>query len=165
MFTERSTTRRSFYVKAIYSLWGIITALVAAPSAAYLLIPGRRETNEQWVEAGDISRLKAGVPEELVFRRQRKDGWKITSEKTSAWVRKISDKEAVAFAPQCPHLGCAYHWDEKHENFLCPCHTSTFSKDGAVLSGPAPRPLDRYESRVEGSKLHLGRIIQGEKAG
>jgi len=164
MQNEGPSTRRSFYVTVIYSLWGIIAAMLALPAGVYLLLPGRSSRREEWVEAGDISRLRPGAPEEIVFRRKRKDGWKITSQKTSAWVRRVSDKEVVAFAPQCTHLGCAYQWDEKNRNYLCPCHTSTFSIDGEVLSGPAPRPLDRYEARVEGSKLYLGRIVESQKA-
>jgi Rieske Fe-S protein len=31
-----------------------------------------------------------------------------------------------------------------------------FSLDGKVLSGPAPRSLDRFETRIEGGKLLLG---------
>jgi Rieske Fe-S protein len=27
-----------------------------------------------------------------------------------------------------------------------------------VISGPAPRPLDRYETKVENGKLMLGRL-------
>ena len=46
----------------------------------------------------------------------------------------------VAFNPACTHLGCAYHWDESPNNFVCPCHASVFSIDGKVLVGPAPRP-------------------------
>jgi menaquinol-cytochrome c reductase iron-sulfur subunit len=41
---------------------------------------------------------------------------------------------------------------------LCPCHSSVFSVDGAVISGPAPRPLDRYETKVENGKLLLGAL-------
>ena len=41
-----------------------------------------------------------------------------------------------------------------------------FSIDGKVLSGPAPRPLDRYESKVENNKLMVGDIhISPEQAG
>ena len=86
------------------------------------------------------------------------DGWKITSEKTTAWVVKKNEKDVVAFAPQCTHLGCAYHYQARTKEFLCPCHTSTFSIDGAVLTGPAPRPLDRYDIRLDGQRLLIGEI-------
>ncbi len=150
--------RRAFHLAVIYGLWGAITAALAIPAGIYLLLPPRIRKTEQWVEAGDVAQLKPDVPEELVFRRIRKDGWKITSEKTSAWVVKAAGDQIVAYAPQCTHLGCAYHWDEQKRNFLCPCHTSIFALDGQVLAGPAPRPLDRYEVKVEGGKLLLGGI-------
>ncbi len=66
----------------------------------------------------------------------------------------------TAFGPQCTHLGCAYHWEQDKKEFLCPCHTSLFAIDGSVLSGPAPRPLDRYQTKIEGTKLLLGRLQQ-----
>jgi menaquinol-cytochrome c reductase iron-sulfur subunit len=107
--------------------------------------------------------LTLNVPVEITFRRNRVDGWKITSEKSTAWVVKHEDNSLVAFGPICTHLGCAYHWDESKSEFLCPCHTSLFSIDGQVMSGPAPRPLDRYETKVEGKKLWLGPLQAPEK--
>jgi Rieske Fe-S protein len=32
--------------------------------------------------------------------------------------------------------------------------------DGKVLSGPAPRPLDRYATKIENGKLLLGGLIE-----
>ena len=133
-------------------------AAVAIPAVAYLLFPPLSRKEDQWVEATDLSKLETGVPEEVVFRRNRKDGWKVSSEKTSAWVVKKSDSEAIAFAPQCTHLGCAYRYDERKKNFLCPCHTSNFSLDGKVIDGPAPRPLDRYAVKIQGTKVLLGQV-------
>ena len=80
-----------------------------------------------------------------------------SAKKSTAWVVKLADNQVVAFGPQCTHLGCAYHWDEGKTEFLCPCHSSIFSLDGKVMSGPAPRPLDRYEVRSRRHKLLLGR--------
>jgi menaquinol-cytochrome c reductase iron-sulfur subunit len=71
-------------------------------------------------------------------------------------VVKTAGNQVTAFAPQCTHLGCAYHWDQANNNFLCPCHTSAFSIDGKVLSGPAPRPLDKYMVKIQGDKLSIG---------
>jgi quinol---cytochrome c reductase iron-sulfur subunit, bacillus type len=74
------------------------------------------------------------------------------------WVVKMAENQVVAYSPQCPHLGCAYHWVAKKNEFLCPCHASTFSIEGEVLTGPAPRALDRLELKVEGDKLLLGSV-------
>ena len=155
---QQGATRRSFYIGAIYGIWAAITAALGLPAFMYLLFPPKARKEAEWVEIGDVSRLASNTPVEMVFRRNRVDGWKITSEKSTAWVVKRSDNSVIAFGPQCTHLGCAVHWDERKNEFLCPCHNSLFAIDGTVVSGPAPRPLDRYETKVDGSKLLLGRL-------
>jgi menaquinol-cytochrome c reductase iron-sulfur subunit len=161
----RGVTRRRFYVAFIYGLWGVIAAALSIPAAIYLLLPPRLRKQSEWAEAGDISKLEPRTPVEMVFRQNRVDGWKILSEKNTAWVVKLSDSDVVAYGPQCTHLGCAYHWDETRHDFLCPCHTSVFSIDGKVISGPAPRPLDRFETKIEKGQLMIGPLRQStEKA-
>ncbi|HYI93714.1 MAG TPA: ubiquinol-cytochrome c reductase iron-sulfur subunit [Bryobacteraceae bacterium] len=163
MDKHQGPDRRSFHVSVIYAMWAVITGALTLPAAIYLLVPPKSKKNtSEWIEAGDISQLKANVPEEFVFRRNRLDGWKVTSEKTTAWVIKQGDSDVVAFTPQCTHLGCAYSYDDKNKEFLCPCHTSTFGLDGKVLTGPAPRALDRYETKIAGSKLMLGDVRKGD---
>ena len=155
---EPGTSRRSFYLSVIYGVWGLITATMSVPAFIYLFFPPKLRHEEDWVEAGDISKLNPKAPLEVFFRRNRVDGWKITSQKSTAWVVKLAGDKVVAFGPQCTHLGCAYHWDEAKNEFICPCHSSIFSVDGKVVAGPAPRPLDRYQARVEGNKLMLGAL-------
>ena len=157
---ENGSRRRSFFLTAIYGLWALITGAITLPAAVYLLFPPRARKTEDWTEAGDVSKLDLKSPVELVFRRTRTDGWRILSEKTTAWVVKNSENEVIAFAPQCTHLGCAYHWECGKQEFLCPCHTSTFALDGKVTAGPAPRPLDRYKIKLENSKLFVGEVIE-----
>jgi menaquinol-cytochrome c reductase iron-sulfur subunit len=158
-----SVTRRSFYVGAIYGLGAAIAAALGLPAAIYLLFPPKIRQADPWVEIGDVTTLAPDSPTEMTFRRNRVDGWKVSSEKATAWVVKHADNSVIAFGPQCTHLGCAYHWDEGKTEFLCPCHNSLFSIDGKVTAGPAPRPLDRYETKVEGKKLLIGRLIPAEK--
>jgi menaquinol-cytochrome c reductase iron-sulfur subunit len=160
------TSRRGFYLTFIYGLWSLIAAALAAPALLYLLLPPKVRRESEWIDAGDITKLKLKIPVEVVFRKNRVDGWKITSEKETAWVVKLSDMQTVAFGPQCTHLGCAYHWDEAKSEFLCPCHNSVFAVDGKVISGPAPRPLDRYETKIENGKLMVGalNVSSGSKA-
>lgn len=162
---DRNSSRRRFHLGVIYTLMGGIGAALGIPAAGYLLVPGQARKQDDWIEVTDIAKLPSGRPEEIVFRRNRKDGWKTFSEKTSAWVSKKPGGQIIAFAPSCTHLGCAFHYDEKSKNYLCPCHTSTFDLEGRPLAGPAPRPLDRYRTRVEGGKLLLGSIERSEEEG
>ena len=154
--------RRVFHLSVIYGLWAVIGAAMSIPAAVYLLFPPRAKKKPEWVDVGDLAQIRVNTPEEVVFRRMRVDGWKVTSEKSTAWVVRTSERDVVAFSPQCTHLGCAYHWDEQNKEFLCPCHTSTFALDGRVLAGPAPRPLDRYNIKVDGSKLWIGDVQKSQ---
>lgn len=152
------TSRRNFYVGAIIGLWGIITAALGTPALIYLLWPPKAKKEDEWIDLGDVTRLQPNVPVEMVFRRNRKDGWKLISEKSTAWVVKQAGNEIVAFGPQCTHLGCAYHYEDDKKQFLCPCHTSLFSMDGKVTAGPAARPLDRFETKVTNNRLMIGKL-------
>jgi menaquinol-cytochrome c reductase iron-sulfur subunit len=156
------SSRRGFFVGAIYGIWAVIAAAFGLPALVYLFVPPKAHKEEEWTPVGDVSRLAPNAPVEMVFRRNRTDGWKIVSEKETAWVVKRGANGVVAFGPQCTHLGCAYHWEGSRSEFLCPCHSSLFSVDGEVLSGPAPRPLDRYETRIEGTQLLLGRLLRSK---
>lgn len=149
--------RRRFYLTFIYSLWSSIGAALAVPALLYLFLPPKVRRESEWIEAGDITTLQPKTPVEMVFRKNRVDGWKISSEIQTAWVVKLPD-QIVAFGPQCTHLGCAYHWDEAKSEFICPCHNSVFAANGVVTSGPAPRPLDRYDVKIDNGKLLVGAL-------
>jgi len=45
----------------------------------------------------------------------------------------------------CTHLGCLTVWKPESGVIACPCHGSTFQRDGSVISGPAPSPLPRLK--------------------
>ena len=48
----------------------------------------------------------------------------------------------------CTHLGCITQWNPEPHSISCPCHGSSFSEDGKVLQGPAPRPLPHFAVRL-----------------
>jgi cytochrome b6-f complex iron-sulfur subunit len=41
----------------------------------------------------------------------------------------------------CTHLGCLTAWKPEAGVIACPCHGSTFQRNGEIIAGPAPRPL------------------------
>lgn len=50
-----------------------------------------------------------------------------------------------AVSPTCTHMGCLVGFNEVERSWDCPCHGSRFGLDGAVLEGPAVKPLQRRE--------------------
>jgi menaquinol-cytochrome c reductase iron-sulfur subunit len=154
------STRRAFHLAVVYALGGIIALFMAIPTALYLLVPPKPRKESGWIDAGDVSQLAPGVPVELSFQESRLDGWRLETEKKTAWVVKERDNKIVAFGPQCTHLACAYHWEMEAGRFICPCHGSNFSIEGKVLVGPAARPLDRYLTKLVNNRLQIGELKQ-----
>jgi cytochrome b6-f complex iron-sulfur subunit len=78
---------------------------------------------------------------------------------------------ALALWYKCPHLGCTVPWNPSFNFqgvkgwFRCPCHNSTYTKDGGVLRfGPAPRSLDVFPLEVQGDGgliVQTGRQFEG----
>jgi cytochrome b6-f complex iron-sulfur subunit len=67
----------------------------------------------------------------------------------------MTDGGLLALWQKCPHLGCTvpYRADFSFLGrtgwFRCPCHGSTYTKEGGILvAGPAPRPMDRFSIEV-----------------
>ena len=59
------------------------------------------------------------------------------------------------FSTVCPHKGCDV---SKVENGTidCPCHGSQFNLDGAVVQGPADKPLTAKAVTVQGDSIVAG---------
>ena len=51
--------------------------------------------------------------------------------------------QTCAFLAVCTHAGGILKWNDADQSFDCPLHGSRFSAEGAVLEGPATRPLRR----------------------
>jgi Rieske Fe-S protein len=71
------------------------------------------------------------------------------------WVLHLADGRWAAVWKVCTHGACDVA--PKGEQLECPCHGSVFASDGAVLRGPATRPLARFEAVLVGELLHLRR--------
>ncbi|MCG6880498.1 MAG: Rieske (2Fe-2S) protein [Deltaproteobacteria bacterium] len=65
------------------------------------------------------------------------------------YLARLEEGSFLPLSRTCTHLGCTVPWVEEKKQFVCPCHGSTFSLTGEVITSPAPRPLDTFPARIE----------------
>ena len=56
------------------------------------------------------------------------------------------DGQLTVLSTTCTHRGCAV--EARGEHLVCPCHGSTYDRNGAVMRGPAEQPLRKYQTRA-----------------
>ncbi len=67
-----------------------------------------------------------------------------------------NDSGVTAFSAVCTHLGCIVGFDSTIRQIVCPCHDGHFNPtNGAVISGPPPRPLPPYQVSVEKDQIYV----------
>jgi len=68
---------------------------------------------------------------------------------------RTGEREVRAISTVCTHLGCTVFWQKDRQEFFCPCHNGRFDKNGIVLEGPPPAPLDLYPVEIEGDNVFV----------
>ncbi len=156
MSEDKQISRRNFMEIAIWSIGGIIGLGMTIPALAYLIGPAlRRSAVQEWIRIGAASKVELGIPTLFKVNLQRRTGWIVNEEEISIYVLTENGRDYVAMSNVCTHLGCRVRWISDQESFFCPCHNAVFDKEGNVVSGPPPRPLDRYEIKVEDDQLFV----------
>ena len=67
-------------------------------------------------------------------------------QETPVFVLALGGERFAALSPICTHLGCTV--EIQGERLVCPCHGSTYDREGRVLRGPAEDALHRYPARL-----------------
>jgi cytochrome b6-f complex iron-sulfur subunit len=69
-------------------------------------------------------------------------------------VTRLTPTMVVAVSRSCTHQGCTVLVPVPGGATLdCPCHGSRFTLQGAVVNGPAERPLQDFPARIDGNQV------------
>lgn len=148
------TTRKIFTRRNLFGLtWAFALGALALQIGSALLkfmTPALEQgTFGTQIYAGKISEFPAGSV--TYFREGR------------FYLVRLQDG-FLALYRRCTHLGCVAPWNEVEGVFNCPCHSAVFTRQGTVISGPAPRPLDLFPVDIRGDEIYVdtGIVIQRE---
>jgi menaquinol-cytochrome c reductase iron-sulfur subunit len=150
-------SRRDFMKVIIAGISGVIGAAIGLPAIAYVVGPALQKGTDEWIRLGSLNKVEVNIPTLFKTVIQKQTGWINAEEEFSAYVLTENGQDFTVMSNICTHLGCRVRWIAENEGFFCPCHNGVFSKDGSVVSGPPPRSLDRFESKVEDGVLFVKR--------
>jgi menaquinol-cytochrome c reductase iron-sulfur subunit len=152
---HQNTGRRRFLVWLSIFSGSLAAAAAGLPVIGYILAPAFRRADSHWVTLGPIDRFEVGDTVLVSFENPSALSWAGVTAKTGAWLRRVGEKEFVAFVLNCSHLGCPVRWEPASKLFMCPCHGGVYYADGTVAGGPPPKPLQRFRVRERNGQVEL----------
>jgi len=163
-------TRRGFLQRVLGWVTAAILATIGVPAAVMAVSPALRKSKSEWSPVarlgepgpGEADLSAVGEPILADFKIVRGDAYIAPRlEQVPVYVINRGEGKFTIYDVRCSHLGCPISWDTKKSQFVCPCHSGVFDMEGKVVSGPPPRPLDRYEAKVEDGILYAGAMSKG----
>ena len=164
-YVGRSPRMTKTFVATGFKKWGLTNGTAAARILADL-IAGRENP---WLEVFDstrigdaqtvkklieenvhvgkrfvedrIARLRADSVEHL----QPGEGGMVGADGDTVGAYRDPDGTVHAVSITCTHMGCTLRWNSAETSWDCPCHGSRFDISGAVVDGPAVRPLEQVD--------------------
>jgi len=98
-------------------------------------------------EVGSIDEIRPGEGKTV----------RVRGERLAVYRDPASNVHAVSSV--CTHLGCIVKFNDAEKTWDCPCHGSRFTIDGAVLDGPATKPLAQRRVGGEPTPKHESGVV------
>ena len=161
-YEGETVTRRRLFTGGALAAGGIASAAFGLPALGFAVGPLFEKTEAANFE--DVGPEADFNPETYVAKVITLAPDAGEPGKATVYVRKFdptrdTDKlkqPYVAISNRCMHLGCPVRYVQASERFICPCHGGVYEFDGKVAGGPPVRPLDRFDTKVEGGRVKVG---------
>ena len=134
-----AAVERRTFLDAVLAFGFVSTAVaIIYPVWRYLIPPPSGEPSTASVVAARLSELKPNTG--LIFRFGSKPGLLV----------RAANGELHAVSATCTHLECTVQYKTDAGQIWCACHNGFYDLTGTVVSGPPPRPLERFAVQLRG---------------
>jgi len=153
MRNEPETTSRRKFLSKIWNILGLVALAELAFFTVSMLRPGKKKLNDN---PGSVYKV-AGAVEDFPVNS-------VTPDRINKYfLVRSEDGGFLALSLICSHLGCSVMWDKTKNQFICPCHSSAFDKQGNVINSPAPRALDYFPVIIEAGKVKIDMSLKKKR--
>jgi menaquinol-cytochrome c reductase iron-sulfur subunit len=152
--------RRRFISAVFGAIAVVITGVLGVPLGGFFALPALKRSERRWLEIGPVTDFVEGQLKKVLATPVVGDAWPSASPRVAIYVVNQGGGLFTLFDIHCTHVGCPVRWSLQAGRFFSPCHGGVFDREGRVLAGPPPRPLDRYEYKVEKGVLYAGRVFR-----
>ena len=146
---NKPISRRKLIAYAWIGAAAIVIAELIGGTLAFLWPRRKGPKVETVFIAGKVTDFKVG--EIIPFRKER------------TFILR-TEEGFLAISSICTHLNCIVNWNEMLKKFECPCHGAKFNRNGEVLEGPPPRPLDLYKLQIVAGNVVVDRVSSIERS-
>ena len=153
---DKDLSRRDFIKTATALIGGFIGTVIGIPAIGYLISPSLRVNEDNaWINLGVLDQYPLGAPTLFEFTRTKVNGWERTGTNYGVFVLRQTEANVRVFSNICTHLACHASWHPEVQHYICPCHDGHYDILGRNISGPPPRPLDEFRTKVEQGSLFI----------
>lgn len=145
--------RRRFLEIGLWTSVGVAGLAFMGTGGRFVVGDALNPREEQWVQVGEVAKLPAGQVHRATYTARTKDAWRSSERKGLLYVSSDDGAAYTVLDGTCTHLGCNVQWTDENQGFHCPCHKALFSRSGAVVDGPAPKPLAQLQTKIENGVL------------
>ena len=150
MTEPKDTTRRSFLDKLLAGGFLALLASVLYPVSRFIIPPESGEANVNQVKLPfNRAELEAHPQKSKTFKFGR----------TLGIIILTPAGDLRALAATCTHLDCTVQNRPDLGIIWCACHNGRYDLNGNNISGPPPRPLERYAVNEVDDEIFVSKEI------
>jgi Rieske Fe-S protein len=162
-FEGETVTRRRFMTGTAQIAGAAAVAAFTLPAVGFAVGPIFDRPTASWQDIGPLSDFTDSTYRPVTIAISVGVG---EAGRSTAYVRRhnphvdgpAKDRydQVVAISTRCAHVGCPVSYVAASERFICPCHGGVYDFRGIRVSGPPPRPLDRFYTRIRNGRVEVG---------
>lgn len=141
-----AVSRKSFLNTLITGAASALGLMILYPVFSFLKPPKQREVQVVSASAGKAADMQ--INDSKIIRFGNKP----------VIIIKKGEADYKAFSAVCTHLDCTVQYKKDEDKLWCACHNGRYDLQGKNVSGPPPRPLEKFAVNIKNGELIISKI-------